>query len=268
MIRLPKYLDEDLVRTLADYLDLEAAESRQVRNRSTSQGRGSLGIRAGVAEAQAGRERGGETEETFSAPVRPIRLFNDVIDSLAASGELIELDRMADAELIHRAPIEVSGVIKVSPVSEVAAAFAMLTPLLMSGANVDDLNASEIAGALIDQRGALAPVVVELQPHSSDYRFAAVLKPGLLGSGVGFDELEGEFTIFGTVDRVMGEVDSLNLEQFMFPGWNRTLRRAIGRDDLAGMLVELGGLTSSSFEAEDLQFQGPGALIGAMAIYP
>lgn len=268
MIRLPKYLDEDLVRTLADYLDLETAESREVRNRTTSQGQGSLGMRAGIAQAQAGRESGRETEETFSAPIRPIRVFNDVIDALVRSGELIELDRDPAAGLIHRSPVEVSGIIKVSPVSEVAAAFAMLTPLLMSGANMDDIDPSQIAGAFIEQRSAQAPVVVELQPHDGDYTFAAVLKPGLLGPSVSFDELEGEFTVFGTLDRVMGQGDSLNLEQFMFPGWNRTLRRAIGRDDLEGMLVQLGGLTSSGFEPGDLHFEGPGALIGAMAIYP
>ncbi len=54
----------------------------------------------------------------------------------------------------------------------------------------------------------------------------------------------------------------------MFPGWNRTLRRAIGRDDLSEMLVGLSELTNSTFEAEDLRFRGPGALVGAIAIYP
>jgi hypothetical protein len=42
MFRLPKYLDEELVRTLADYLGLEIAESRDVRRRASTERGGRL----------------------------------------------------------------------------------------------------------------------------------------------------------------------------------------------------------------------------------
>lgn len=268
MFRLPKYLDEDLVRTLADYLGLEIAESRDVRRRGSTERGGRVAIRAGVAEASGSGAREQEEEESFSAPVRPVRLLNDVIDSLIHTSDLVQLDNEPDAALPHRSPIEVSGTLKVSPVSDVAAIFTMLLPMLQSGADLDNLSSGQVASMLLERRSVAAPSVVELQPFSSDYRFVSVLRPSALQGDIEIDDLEGEFTVFGTLDRVLAENAHLSLEQHMVPGLNRTLRRALGPEKMSELLGIVGNATGRTFDVTDLHFTGPGALIGALAVYP
>lgn len=268
MIRLPRYLDEELIRTFADYIGIVAAETKDVRRTTSTERGGKGGLKAAFGEGSLERRRGEQEEERYSAPVRPVRLLNDVVAALTESNELVSLEHDPAAGLVHRSPVEVSGSLKPSPVSEVAAVLAMILPLAQAGIDLDNVSAEQVMSLLIERRGVEAPIVVELQPHAGPYRFMSVLRPTAAYGDAVLDELEGDYTIFGTLDRVLGEGERLSLEQYMLPGLNRTLRRALGGEQLGDLLKSFGAVSGRQLDVKDLEFHGPGALVGAVAIYP
>lgn len=268
MIRLPRYLDEELVRTLADYIGIEVAASKDVRRTISTERSGKGGLKTPIAEGTLERRGANQEEESYSAPVRPVRLLNDVLSALTESNELISLDQDPNAALVHRSAIEVSGSLKLSPVSEVAAVLAMILPLAQAGTDLDSVSSEQVMSLLVQRRSVEAPIVVELQPGTGPYRFISVLSPSAAYGDTVLDELEGDYTVFGTLDKVMGEGGSLSLEQYMLPGLNRTLRRALGGEQLGGLLKSFGEASGRELDVKDLEFTGPGALIGAIAIYP
>ncbi len=110
--------------------------------------------------------------------------------------------------------------------------------------------------------GSAAPVVMRCEPLGERH-FIMVLDENCVETGRTLEDLEDELTIFGYMDRVVGEGQSVPLDRYLLPGLNRTLRRAAG--DLSQMVQDAPGV--KSIVPSDLVFDGPGGLIKAAAIY-
>lgn len=267
MIRRPKYLDQNILRDVADYLDLESPDVRDIRRTSNERREGRAGLRYGVeAGVTGGRDEA--TEESFSVPMRPARLLTTVIEELQAQEALVDPSTSPERALPHRAAIEVSGKLSLSPVSEIATLFEMFVPLLQSGSDLENVPQEDVARMLFDQREVQAPGVMTLEPTAGPYRFVMVLQPDCLYRTPSFEELEGEFTVFGTLDGPLGDGDAISLERYLLPGLPRALRRAIGQKGISELLEGLAEATGRKVDVADLSFSGPGGLMSVAAIYP
>ena len=81
------------------------------------------------------------------------------------------------------------------------------------------------------------------------------------------DDLEGEATIFGVVERLIPVGSSCSLERYVLPGMNRTLRRAFPRDKLLAMLESFSDTSGGSIAADGLDVDGPAAVVTPLAIF-
>jgi len=268
--RNPLYMDTPLLKNLADYHDIDVPTSRQVTQRLA----GSSEKRAGIAKVvdagvQAGRET--ETTEVYATEVRPIRLVNDVIDFMLAEAELIDLTVDAEAQLLQRSVVQVEGELVPSPATEIGSLLSRFFPLLTAkyaaGESNPQLSQQDIALILTPQASAEIQVY-DLQLEISDRNFAILLDPSHLIEGRELDDLEGERTVFGLVERLIPEGSSYPLARYLLPGMNRSLRR---RAEVSGAWDELvkgfGEMMGQQLDMGALSVDGPAAIIQPVAIY-
>lgn len=74
-----------------------------------------------------------------------------------------------------------------------------------------------------------------MQPHIFDIEFdgqdipaIAMVDPAKIREGSDIEDLVGEATLFGVVDRIVGEGRTFSLEKYLLPGMNRAARRVMG----------------------------------------
>jgi hypothetical protein len=268
--RNPIYLDVSLLKNLADYFGIDVPGQRQVvQRRSGTTGKG-MGLNKGLT-ARLDSDKTVETTETFSTDFRPVRLVNDVIDSLLESDDVIDLINEPNADLISQSPIQVEGELAVSPATEIGTLIGRFFPLLAAryaqGDKDPSLNQEDIAQLFLEPQGEGAQVYNVSPAAEDDRRFILILDPKNLGEDRDCDDLEGEFTVFGIVDRLLSEKSSLSLTRYLLPGMNRTMRRAIGKTSLEEIITGFGDITGQAIDISALTVKGPGAVIKPLAIY-
>lgn len=269
MIIRPRYIDLDLVWDLLDHLGYEIPESMNVRRTSADARDRHVGIDHGVAAGMgAGRSSG--REETYTTPVRPVQLVKQALEGLREEGDLINVAEDPEAAIAQRRSIEVSGVLSTAPGSEVAPLFqAVFGALQESGVeDLGELPEAEILRRLMGSGPPSAPTVMTLDPDPDIGQVTMILRPSGLYRVDSFDDLEGDMTVFGVVDRVLGDGPSVSLDRYMFPGLNRTMRRAISGKALDRLLDDLRDHLDQPIDRDDLAARGPGAIVSAAAIYP
>lgn len=101
----------------------------------------------------------------------------------------------------------------------------------------------------------------------SSRRYILILDPKNISEDRDCDDLEGEFTIFGIIDRLLSEKSTLSLTRYLLPGMNRSMRRAINKTSLEELIEEFGKFYGQPIDASALTVTGPGAVIKPLAIY-
>ncbi|MDQ1684611.1 MAG: hypothetical protein QOC82_1348 [Frankiaceae bacterium] len=268
--RNPVYLDLDLLRNLADYYGVALPTEGEVVRRVVEERGGSLGVNR-VVEAK--RESGSteEVTETFTSQVRPVRALNDVIDHLLQTGDVADLTAVPDAALLARAPLQVEGDFVVSPATEMGSLVGRFLPLLIAqaaqGAKDFEMSDADAAQVLFAPPPAAHTHIYELVLERRVERLVVLVDPGHMYGSATVDDLDGELTLFGIVDRLLPEATSFSLERYFLPGLNRTLRRALSGDQLVKMLEGFGAMTGEKVDAASLSIQGPAAVVSPLAVY-
>jgi hypothetical protein len=268
--RNPMYLDVPLLKNLADYYGIDVPTPRQVTQRTSgSTGKG-LGINSGVT-VHLDSDRAVETTETFSTDFRPIRLVNDVIDSLLQSRDVINLVEDQTSNLISQSPIQIEGELTMSPATEIGSLVGGLFPLMIarySEGETDPAPSQEDLVQLLTAPQTEGAQVYDLNLSDTGGRnFVLILDPRNVAEGRDCDDLEGEFTVFGIIDRLLSETSSLSLTRYLLPGMSRTMRRAIGKTSLDELIAGFGEVSGQQIDAQALNVSGPGAVIKPLAIY-
>ncbi|MDA8372618.1 MAG: hypothetical protein M0026_22475 [Nocardiopsaceae bacterium] len=90
---------------MADYYGIPIPEEAQVTVQSRGTKEGRAGVKK-VVEVEKGKTSEEETSESYTRPVRPVRAFNDTLDSLLQDKQIVDLTSTPDAELILNTPIQ------------------------------------------------------------------------------------------------------------------------------------------------------------------
>ena len=268
--RNPIYLDVSLLKNLADYYGIDVPSPRQVVQRKAGTTGKGIGINKGVT-AHLDSDKTVETTETFSTDLRPVRLVNDVIDHLLESEDVIDLVEDLDADLVSQSPIRIDGELTVSPATEMGSLIGRFFPLLAAkyaqGESDPTLSQEDIAQLVLAPQSEGAQVYDVSPLEANSRRFILILDPKNISEDRDCDDLEGEFTVFGIVDRLLSERNSLSLTRYLLPGMNRTMRRAIGTTSLEELLEGFGQTFGQAVDVSALTVNGPGAVIKPLAIY-
>jgi hypothetical protein len=268
--RNPVYLDSDLLRNLADYYGVALPTEGEVVRRVVEERGGTLGVNK-VVEAKRDTGSTEEVTETFTSQVRPVRALNDVIDHLLTAGDVADLTQTGNAGLVVRSPVQAEGDLVLSPATEMGSLVSRFLPLLIAQAaqgsqdfNMSDADAAQV---LFAPQPAAYAHVYELVLDEREERFIVLVDPSHVYGSATVDDLDGELTVFGIVDRLLPPGASFSLEKYFLPGLNRTLRRALSGDQLVKMLEGFGEMTGEKVDAASLSVLGPAALISPLAIY-
>lgn len=268
MILRPRYLDIELVGAILDSLGVQAPEARSVRETTTRSRGGQVGISKGVSVG-ADRRRATEREESFSEQESPVRKLRLAIESLQANDELVQLDSPPLPPLHPRVVVEIRGEVTMSVSLEIAPLLGAMIEAVFSG-DIDDFNTirpeqfvTMFAGAPVE-----TPIPVILRPEGDVAPFVLVLKPTCLYGTQSFEDVEGEMTVLGLVERILGPGESLSLDRWLLPGLPRTFRRMLSKGpELADMLSQIVNAIGQDLDPSDLRFDGPGVVLAPVAIY-
>jgi hypothetical protein len=265
----PRYLDQTLVENMADHYGLGTLEERQVTRRTLRDRKTEGGFDKGL-KATHGRESTEEETEVYSRSVRPVRLVNDVVEGLRREESVIDYVDEADSTLTKGSPILVEGEFQPSPIMETGNLMGSLLPTMLqqaaAGKSQPNVSASDMVAALTGGGQAKRPQLYEVAPDVADApRFFAVVKPELIVDGYDEDDLTGELTAFGLVDRFVRPGRKLSLDKYLLPGVGRTMRRALMGD--VGGNLPAGFATDEKIKPEDVEVEGPVVVIEIAAIF-
>jgi hypothetical protein len=242
------------------------APGRTPPSNPTDLGTTSLGVEK-VASVGVSGGKQAERTEVFSRHVSSASQLTTLVEALSLQGMLIDLEAEPDATLVHRQPIEVSGELALEPASEIGQLFALALPKMM-GAGSGDLSDSDIWELMAGSSLKSAPSIVMSLTHAeTGKRFMMVLDPKNVRAD-DIEDLEGDMTVFGILDKLLPEGGSLSLQRYLLPKINRAARRALSGANLQELLDSSRELTGRSLSMSDLEFTGPGALLSVVAIYP
>ena len=243
MFRNPVYLDVQALLSVADYFGIDIAGDVQVTRRMMEDRRGRSGVSRPV-QLLRDSESSEEITEVSAQPMRPVRAMNDVIDGLISTGDLIDLTANSEAAIHQRDIIQIVGDFSVSPVTEIGVLMASVIPAMVnqaaSGRDMNDLDPALMAEMFMARPPAQGFLhVFEVDRGGSAARTFLLANPVHLFGSAEIDDLDGELTVMGTVDRVIGEGQSFSLERHLLPGLNRTARRAMRAEGVSGLLESL-----------------------------
>lgn len=268
--RNPMYLDIPLLKNLADYYGIDVPIPRQIVQHNAGTRTRGVGVKK-VLDAHMDSDKTTETTETFTTDLRPVRLVNDVIDNLLASSDVIDLLSNPDADLVSQSPIQIEGELTVSPATEIGSIVGRFFPLLIAkyaeGEDDPSFGNEDLAQFLLAPQNEGAQVYDLTTANTDGFRTVLILDPRNISEDRDCDDLEGAFTVFGIVDRLLAEGGSLSLVRYLLPGMNRVVRRAIKRASLEELLEGFGEMSGQTIDSSALSVTGPGAVIKPLAIY-
>ncbi len=155
--RDPVYLDLEKLKSIADYHGVPINEDAQVTRTSSSNRSGRLGVSQII---DAGGEAGSSaaTTEVFTATVRPVRAFNDTIDTLLESGGLVDFTSDPGLSCSQRDIVQFEGESSLSEITEVAAFVALMFPgvvaQMAAGVSQPILDSSMVGQMLMSRKDA------------------------------------------------------------------------------------------------------------------
>jgi hypothetical protein len=262
------YLDEDLTTEFLAQIEGGVYSDEAQSEMAEREGGGS--VRAGTKAIGADLTRTRSTQETSSRTVQqkaegqfsrlaehleteeavqPLEAFDDEIWEQLRRGEPFEVETK----------LEVPAMLRLASMLEGFEAFAEVLKV----AGGEGLNLDEDAAEGLAMVGALRSMLSE-QPvfarpvGAATYCFIAPLKPASLR--VGFDELEGEATLYATIDKKLAKGETWSLLDVMgLGGLPRSARREVEKNlKVAGDLKGFG---------VDGVVRAPAAVVSPIAIF-
>ncbi|MGH3614155.1 MAG: hypothetical protein ACRDRK_16490 [Pseudonocardia sp.] len=110
------------------------------------------------------------------------------------------------------------------------------------------------------------PDVFEIEPDVDDApRFIVSLKPGAYIEGYSGDDIVGELSAFGLIERIVRPGSTYSLEKHLLPGVGRALRRQMMGQVTSNMPPSLS--SGERMAADDLEIRGPAVIIDVAAIF-
>ena len=270
--RNPMYLDIALLKNLADYYGIDVPIVKQVTERSSRASGKGVGLDKGLT-AHLSSDKTVETTEAFNTDIRPVRLVNDVIDGLLENQDAIDLVENPDAPLIARSPIQIEADIAISSATEIGSILGKIMPMMLNrfaeGEAEPTPTQQDLAELALGSSPA-GPQVYDLKmvDDSNDLRLVMILDPKNLVDERESEDLEGEFTVFGIIDRLLSDGAVMSLSRYVLPGMNRTMRRGFGQanfEDFVNKFQTSALGRPMNFDA--LNVTGPGAVIKPLAVY-
>nr|WP_161269624.1 hypothetical protein [Amycolatopsis rubida] len=256
---------------MADYYNVPIPEDAQVTRKSTGSAGSKIGIDKGlVASRDTGRSS--ELVEVFETRLRPVRLLNDVVDHISRETSGVDLTLNPDASVVHREPIIVEGVISPSPATKAAEYLEPMIPQLMeqaaAGATEMKLDQARFISSFSRNERSSNPKAYLIDPADRIEKFVVILRSdNLVGEEVSLEDILGEMTVFGLVEKVVRERSMISLEKYLLPGMNRSLRRLLPDPVIADMLEKLSDTLKEDIDPEDLHVPGPAYVIDVAAIF-
>lgn len=258
----PVYVDGDLIREFLDYFDLEEPDVTNVEQVSSDDRGRHLG--GGKVPASTGRVRKSERREAFTNIASPARLVSMTLD--AARDELIDLDQDPDAALVHHGLLTVTGDLRPSNVSNIPQLIGTLAQTFAATASDADDGISNAQKAQMIFGSESPPMMLTMELPREE-TLVMIVREDWLQTGRSMDDLEGDLTVFGHIERVIGEGSSMELDKYLLPGLNRPMRRMLKSEGkLEGMFE--GAPAGFAITTEDLSLSGPAVLLRPAAIYP
>jgi len=169
--------------------------------------------------------------------------------------------------------IQFDGVLRVSPATEVGAVMAQMMPIMFSalanGQDPSTLDQSALVPALMGSGTGATDFahVLELDEPIDGRTFVVIVKPDRLFGSAAIDDLEGDVSVFGLVDRLIPQGGSQSLERYLLPGLNRVARRAMSANSMNDLLQNFSQLGGRSVSSDAVNLSGPAAVVTPLAIY-
>ncbi|QYN38099.1 hypothetical protein K1T35_13200 [Pseudonocardia sp. DSM 110487] len=268
-MRSPKYLDVPLLRTMADYYDIPVPHDAQITRKVVESTDRGVGFDK-VAKGHRDRTASEEVTEIYQSELRPVKLFNDIIDELVVSGRACDLTQDPGQQLIHRSPVLFEGELELAPASEIGELLGKFLPLMLDALarGQTDFRPSneQLAQQFFHGSHESVPQVMKAEVEGASSDFYMILKADhYLDSSS--DDLVGDMAIFGLAERIIREGSSYSLEKFLVPGLNRSMRRMMGADGLEKMISGAPQIANRTVSAEDLNIRGPAVLVNVAGIF-
>jgi hypothetical protein len=257
-IRNPIYLDQELLSNLADYFGIRTFTT-QIVETDTSKLGGSLNLK--VLDVGLSGEKGGsqETQATYELRVTPVRLMNDVIDFAQREGHVDVLK----SGIAKGSTLELDGIPTMTVVSEIGPLLGKFVPMIM--ASNGQIVASDFA-ALLSEDTPSSPLLFDLEVEDGDVSVYFSVDPASFFGANAPDDLSGDLTIFGTVERLVPEGKQVPIDQWLFPGVNRVMRKAIAAKGTADLVKQFAPMLGDSVDLS-YQLDGPAIVVRPLAIY-
>lgn len=257
------YLDEALVERLLSQVEGGVAGKEAQTNVDKIDKRRGAALRAAHASAELGRTKASEVTASKTITQTPDSVCSRLIETLERDDALqfleafdeqiwVQLQRGEALEI--EASLELSGLVQLAGIAEAFGPMAEIMSAVPGGEQFD-AKALEALKGFVALAGTMRAIPVIARPAGTDdYTFVTSLKRDALR--VGQDELTGDATIFGTLQRRLKQGESWSVLDVMgFSGLPRELRRKMEKD------------LSDTEEISGLVVKPPAALLTPIAIY-
>lgn len=191
------------------------------------------------------------------------RRVNETLRALEGSAILIDLDAHPDAELEAGKAIVLSGTLERHAASDAAEILELSAPLLHRGAG--NGGGSVTDGGVDGATAEGAPLVVRLV-HPVDKRGYLMVLPREHLLVEDPTRLGATVSVLAVVERAIDRRGALAVEDYLGPHLSRDGQAVLGERDLSEIIATLSQVASEDLGADDLPFEGPGALLTPAAI--
>jgi len=266
-IRQPIYLDIDLLQNTADYLEIGYPVEESVREKGAHErsAGGGLGVGVGPAQIGIGGSRGSsdEVERSYSVPVRPVKVFNDVLDGALAAGDVLDLTAPGAVwSASRRDMVQMDGEADQSGITTVGALLSKALPLMAPTLSKENpAIPPEFMTLFLGGGSGGRALLFELHPTSAPIRVYMQLDEAWFHRNATPDDVSGEVSVFAVIDQIVPEGASFDLTRYLLPGANRAARRAFSPESTRDLLAKFGQADTA------LTVDGPVWLVRPIGIF-
>lgn len=211
-----------------------------------------------------------ESLDESSAATSETRKLNKVLAGLEERRMLVDLDDRTDAPLAKGSAVRVTGTLEELPASAIAELLELSTPVLVhsvSASGNGDGGSPSGARSVPDEHWGAGPKVLALTPSEGSRRFLVVLHPDGMRDAARRPLTNGEVTLLGVAEEVLGRRDKLDLNDYLTPYLSRDVQERVRNSDLNDTAESVANLAGHKVRRRDLTFEGPGARLSVAAIY-
>lgn len=266
-MRNPVYLDQEILLNAADYHGIDYAVETQVKEKGTTSadGEGSLSVPGVGGKVRRGKAT--ELETSYAMPAKPLRVMNDVIDA-AQSQELLRHIEDGTRGITKGDLVEMEGHLELSAASEVGNIMGRFLPAVAAGGGeLQPAAQAKLMAEMVASSPATSRQLFELElDDDAGVRVFLAVDPAHFFRNNTLEDLEGEVTVFGTVERIVPEGAQISTERWLLPDMDRSMRRLFKKQGLEKMLEGLEAMVSVD-TSQAKSIEGPAVEIRPIAIY-